>query len=70
MTLFTTNSPTDSSLEKSLITQPLLSASISLKIKEDIEIATEYLNTSIINAIRSSNLLRHLSANTNIPITY
>ena len=46
------------------------SASISLKTKDDIETATEYLNTSIINAIRSSNLLRHLSANTNIPITY
>ena len=30
------------------------SASISLKTKEDIETATEYLNTSIINAIRSS----------------
>ena len=30
------------------------SASISLKIKEDIETATEYLNTSIIIAIRSS----------------
>ena len=31
-----------------------ISASISLKTKEDIETATEYLNTSIINAIRSS----------------
>ena len=30
------------------------SASISLKTKENIETATEYLNTSIINAIRSS----------------
>ena len=30
------------------------SASMSLKTKEDIETATEYLNTSIINAIRSS----------------
>ena len=30
------------------------SASISLKTKADIETATEYLNTSIINAIRSS----------------
>ena len=30
-----------------------ISASISLKTKEDIETATEYLNTSIINAIRS-----------------
>ena len=30
------------------------SASISLKTKEDIETATEYINTSIINAIRSS----------------
>ena len=30
------------------------SASVSLKTKEDIETATEYLNTSIINAILSS----------------
>ena len=34
------------------------SASISLKTKEDIETATEYLNTSIINAIRSSALTK------------
>ena len=34
------------------------SASISLKTKEDIETATEYLNTSIINAIRSSTLTK------------
>ena len=46
------------------------SASISLKTKEDIETAIEYLNTSIINAIRSQHLPILLSANTNIPITY
>ena len=52
MALFTTNSHNWQLFRE--VFNHSTSASISLKTKEDIETATEYLNMSIINAIRSS----------------
>ena len=52
MALFTTNSPNWQQFRE--VFSHSTSASISLKTNGDIEAATEYLNTSIINAIRSS----------------